>query len=154
MSQFSFFVILPQHRQTQNVSSHCFFAPGYYLGNSKVTLNNINLPHQRQKLCCELFGAKNCQQGHLRAKSCGHPWWCPPEAAQLFRTIWHSVLESEVDHVMESKVDHVVEVSVDLKTVFCCKLTKFANHILTGCWKKCTPRIFPGPWSLWTAGVT
>ena len=54
-------------------------APSYYLGISKVILNNINLPHQRGKnYVVNYLAQKSGSTTHLGAKSCGHPWWCPP----------------------------------------------------------------------------
>ena len=79
MFQFAAFINLLHHHHHHPKHLLTLFVgpPSYYLGISKVILNNINLAHQRQKVCCELFGAKNCQR-HLGAKSCGHPRWCPP----------------------------------------------------------------------------
>ena len=77
MSQFSTFVNLPCHHHPSN--SHCSSAPSYYLGISKVILNNINLPHQRGKnYVVNYLAQKSGSTTHLGAKSCGHPWWCPP----------------------------------------------------------------------------
>ena len=50
-------------------------APSYYLGISKVILNNINLPHQRGKnYVVNYLAQKSGSTTHLGAKSCGHPW--------------------------------------------------------------------------------
>ena len=79
-------------------------APSYYLGISKVILNNINLPHQRGKnYVVNYLAQKSGSTTHLGAKSCGHPWWCPPPGCTAVSDNLTFCVEVRggPDHVME-----------------------------------------------------